>query len=88
MRLHAQTLVMNTRNKLYERSEDPTEGAIRFGLVESWRTWDYAMRNRYLFGANSFALVALGVILDILQHLGYIDPKNVKLQPLEIDEDE
>ena len=46
MRLHTQTLVMNTRNKLYEWCEEPTAGAFRFGLSECWRAWDYAMRRR------------------------------------------
>ncbi|KAI0094073.1 RdRP-domain-containing protein [Irpex rosettiformis] len=73
MRLHAAVLVDNTRKKLWEWKEEPTEGELRFGLVQAWRAWDFGMRNRGIFGANSFALVALGVICNILQTAGCID---------------
>ena len=75
MRLHASVLVDNTRKKLWEWKGEPTEGELRFGLVQAWRAWDFGMRNRGIFGANSFAIVALGVICSILQIAGCIDVK-------------
>ncbi|KAI0345277.1 RdRP-domain-containing protein [Trametopsis cervina] len=78
MRMHASVLVENTRKKLWVWKEDPTEGELRYGLVQAWRAWDFGMRNKGTFGANSFALVAFGVICNILQIAGCID---IKLNP-------
>ena len=78
MRLHSSVLVSNTRSKMFQWRENPTDGDLRYGLVQAWRAWDFGMRNRTTFGANSFAIVALGVIMDILQLAGCIVVKRDK----------
>lgn len=78
MRLNSAVLVQNIRAKMYQWRENPNEGDLRYGLVQAWRAWDFGMRNRATFGANSFAIVALGVICDILQTAGLIAVKRDK----------
>lgn len=75
MRMNSSVLVSNIRSKLCEWKEELTEGELRFGLVHAWRAWDFAMRNRTTFGANSFAIIALGLIFDILRTAGCIEVK-------------
>lgn len=87
MRLQAAVLVDNTRKKLWEWKEEPTEGELRYGLVQAWRAWDFGMRNTGVFGANSFAIVALGVICSILQTAGCIDVKATP-PPKDMDDDD
>lgn len=78
MRLNSTVLVQNIRAKMFQWRENPSEGDLRYGLLQAWRAWDFGMRNRATFGANSFALVALGVIFDVLQHAGCINVKRDK----------
>lgn len=80
MRLHAKALVDSVRRRLYvPPRDDPmgadATGAMRYGLQQAWLAWDYGMRNRHMFGANSFAVVALGVIGAVLADLGKITLK-------------
>ncbi|KAJ3536923.1 hypothetical protein NM688_g6770 [Phlebia brevispora] len=75
MRLHSSVVVNDTRRKLWVRTEASTVGGMRYGLGQAWLAWDFGMRNRAVFGANSFALIALGVILDILDFNGDINLK-------------
>lgn len=78
MRLHALVLASNVRRKLYIRAREPrvaTEGEVRYGLTQAWLAWDYGMRNRGHFGANSFALIALVAVGDALADLGLITLK-------------
>lgn len=78
MRLNSSVLVSNTRSKMFRWRENQSEGDLRYGLVQAWRAWDFATRNRSTFGANSFAIVALGVICDVLQLAGSIQVKRDK----------
>lgn len=75
MRLNSRVLVDDIRRKLYVRQLEPSLGAFRYGLRQAWLAWDFGMRNRGVFGANSFALIALRVILDILIDTGEITLK-------------
>ncbi|KAI0703549.1 RdRP-domain-containing protein [Cytidiella melzeri] len=87
MRLHATVLVDNIRKKLWEWKEEPSEGELRYGLVQAWRAWDFGMRNRGMFGASSFAIIALGVICNLLQTAGCIEVKS-KPTPRESDDED
>ncbi|KAH8099527.1 RdRP-domain-containing protein [Cristinia sonorae] len=88
MRLHSDMVVRSIRRKLYQPNL-PTEpfdrGAARYGLSQAWLAWDYAMRNRASFGANSFALIALDVILDILERFGDIYTVRQSQEKVEVD---
>jgi RNA-dependent RNA polymerase len=79
MRLHAKMLVDTIRRKFYGRVEDMAsdEGreAMQYGLQKAWWAWDFAMRNRHIFGANSFALIALAVIGTVLSDMGVVMTK-------------
>lgn len=74
MRLHAKMLADTVRKRLYRGVEDAQspEGAMRYGLKQAWLAWDYGMRNRGVFGANSFALIALAVMGTILSDMGVV----------------
>ena len=95
MRLHSEMLVRSIRRKLY-KPHDPLEpfdqGAARYGLSQAWLAWDFGMRNRSSFGANSFAFIALDVILDILERFGDItvrkSQEQVDVEPAEFESDE
>lgn len=82
MRLHAKTLVDSVRKKLYQHVKDPTTpeatGVMRYGLAQAWLAWDYGMRNRHIFGANSFSIIALGSIAAALSDMGKINMKREK----------
>ena len=79
MRLHTKMLVDSIRKKLYQHVKDPhtpeASGVMRYGLAQAWLAWDYGMRNRHIFGANSFAIIALGSIAAALADMGQIDMK-------------
>ncbi|KAI0822735.1 RdRP-domain-containing protein [Trametes gibbosa] len=72
MRLHSSDLVNNTRQSLYKPvdANNPEQGELLYGLSQAWLAWDFGQRNRTVFGARSFGLVALGVVLDTLTKLG------------------
>lgn len=71
MRLHSSVLVRDIRNKLSACTEDePTKGNLRFGLSQGWLAWDFGTRNKAIFGAKSFGLIALGVVFNMLEKLG------------------
>ncbi|KAI0782232.1 RdRP-domain-containing protein [Abortiporus biennis] len=78
MRVHAAVIVGGVQNKLYRQPVDhePSEDDLKNGLCKAWLAWDFGMRNRERFGANSFALIALGVIFTLLESLG-----DIKLNP-------
>ncbi|GJE87096.1 RdRP-domain-containing protein [Phanerochaete sordida] len=82
MRLHARVLVDGVRRRLYARVGDPADpaaqGQMRYNLKQGWLAWDYGMRNRHMFGASSFAVVALGVIGAALADMGQITLKPEK----------
>ena len=72
MRMHASELVRDTKHKLYRPADflNPEQGELLYGLSQAWLAWDFGMRNQTVFGARSFSLVALGVVLDTLSRLG------------------
>ncbi|KAI0780590.1 RdRP-domain-containing protein [Trametes elegans] len=72
MRLHSSGLVQEVRMRLYQPADvlNPEQGELLYGLSQAWLAWDFGMRNRGVFGASSFSLVALGVVLDTLHKLG------------------
>lgn len=83
MRLNSAVLVNDIRQKLYMKVDDPAPGQLRYGLGQAWLAWDFAMRNRGLFGANSFALITLGIIGDTLEGLGDISVRGDGVAPVE-----
>ncbi|KAI0373002.1 RdRP-domain-containing protein [Pilatotrama ljubarskyi] len=72
MRLHSSELVRDVKRRLYQPADvlNPEQGELLYGLSQAWLAWDFGMRNRTVFGARSFSLVALGVVLDTLTKLG------------------
>ena len=74
MRMHAKELARETKYKLYHPSDflNPDQGELLYGLSQAWLAWDFGTRNSSVFGARSFSLVALGVVLDTLSKLGGI----------------
>ncbi len=75
LRLNASVLVWDIRRRIYERTETPTAGELRYGLTQAWLAWDFGKRNKGIFGANSFTFIALAVIADILDTMGAVDVK-------------
>ncbi len=47
----------------------PPEEELRAALERAWAAWDFGMRNRTTFGAQSFALIGLGVVCDMIEKL-------------------
>lgn len=72
MRLHSMMLARDIGDKLFEqlKDRDPTTGELRYGLSQAWLAWDFSVRNRTAFGANSFGLIALRAIFNTLELLG------------------
>jgi RNA-dependent RNA polymerase len=66
MRLHALTLVKDVQRNLIESLENDVFEIIA-GLQLAWSAWDYSLRHRNEFGANSFGLIALGTVFDCLE---------------------
>ncbi|CDO73610.1 hypothetical protein BN946_scf185014.g80 [Trametes cinnabarina] len=72
MRLQSSELVRDVRRGLYQPADvlNPEQGELLYGLSQAWLAWDFGMRNKTVFGARSFSLVALGVVFDTLTKLG------------------
>ena len=82
MREHAEQLVRDVRfrrrglgapARCEREGEEAEEGELRAALGKAWAAWDFGMRNRGTFGANSFALVALMAIAEALEDLGAVN---------------
>ncbi|OCH86893.1 RdRP-domain-containing protein [Obba rivulosa] len=78
MRLHSSTLVGDISRKLRfarpaRSEEEPSRAQLLEGLSRAWLAWDFSTRNAEFFGAKSFGLIALGVILNTLKDLGGFD---------------
>lgn len=69
MRLHASTLVRDIRRNIVEDLATASQGEIIRGLEIAWQAWDFSLRNKNVFGGQSFGLVALGLIFDFLEKL-------------------
>ncbi|EGN95598.1 hypothetical protein SERLA73DRAFT_162413 [Serpula lacrymans var. lacrymans S7.3] len=79
MKAHASFLAHETRRdiRLLDTLEDASEGDIRKALLRAWTAWDLSLRKSdpgpdeaHCFGAHSFGLIALGIVLDCLEKLG------------------
>ena len=77
MREHVGPLVRSVRKGRRglgagEGGEEGGEEALS-ALARGWAAWDFGMRHRGTFGANSFALIGLGVVCDMLKRLDELD---------------
>jgi RNA-dependent RNA polymerase len=70
MRTHVQVLVQSSQRELVGGLENTSPDTIRIGLLKAWAAWDFSLRHGAEFGANSFGLIALGVVFDCLIKLG------------------
>ncbi|KAI0635910.1 RdRP-domain-containing protein [Trametes polyzona] len=71
MRVHATQLVRQLKHARLRAplAKDAGEKELVGALRRAWLAWDYGMRNRAVFGGRSFALVALGVVCEMLEKL-------------------
>lgn len=72
MRMHSSELARDTRFRLFRPNDmlNPEQGELLYGLSQAWLAWDFGTRNAHVFGARTFSLVALQVVLDTLYKLG------------------
>jgi RNA-dependent RNA polymerase len=64
MRLHAFNLVKDVQRNIIENLDNTFE--LIAGLQLAWSAWNFSLRHRNEFGANSFGLIALGTVFDCL----------------------
>ncbi|KAI1797142.1 RdRP-domain-containing protein [Ganoderma leucocontextum] len=77
MREHAAQLVRDVKHRRRglgaplqrDKDEAASDEELRAALEKAWAAWDFGMRNRTAFGAQSFALIGLGVVCDMLEKL-------------------
>ena len=70
MRLHASTLVKDVQRNLIEDLGDAVSVfELIAGLQLAWSAWNFSLRHRAEFGANSFGLIALATVIDCLDEL-------------------
>jgi RNA-dependent RNA polymerase len=69
MRTHAEVLVQNVQRELMNNLDNASADQIRNGLMKAWTAWEFSLRHSADFGANSFGLIALGIIFDCLEKL-------------------
>ncbi|KAI0064493.1 RdRP-domain-containing protein [Artomyces pyxidatus] len=72
MKLHVETLVKDIRNRILTDAAHADEERLKEGLKIAWDTWVWSQKNNDKEVIESFALVALGVVLDILKKLDAI----------------
>lgn len=71
MRENVGELVHQVRRKLLPSDDlTPSEEILRENLQSAWTAWGLSVQNTDLYGANSFGLIALGVVFDVLHKLG------------------
>jgi RNA-dependent RNA polymerase len=70
MRTHSQVLVQEVQRKLMNNLDNASTAQIQQGLMKAWNAWDFSLQHSNDFGANSFGLIALGIIFECLQKLG------------------
>lgn len=68
MRLNASSLMHETKRQLRKEWKKDNTG-VEKALAFAWRAWLYSSKNRSQFAANSFGLVALGLIFDALEEI-------------------
>lgn len=69
MQLNAFALVQETRRRLtqgWKRADNL--GAIE-AMSMAWRAWIFSVRNRMQFAANTFGLISLNIIFDVLNDI-------------------
>ena len=74
MRTHTETLVSNLRAQIVEvrslpSTAEETAEEVYGGLWDAWAMWSWAQHNREKPFIQSFSLVVLGLILELLEHL-------------------
>jgi RNA-dependent RNA polymerase len=70
MRTHSQVLVQEVQRGFMNNLDNAPAEQIQKGLTKAWNAWDFSLRHSKNFGANSFGLIALGIIFDCLEKLG------------------
>lgn len=80
MRLHATTLVKETKNQLLPQKESYDFKELVEGLRQAWRAWELSQKRPLNeAGASSFGFIALDIIFDVLERLT-ADSKNAGAQ--------
>ncbi|KAF8639230.1 hypothetical protein AX17_001715 [Amanita inopinata Kibby_2008] len=69
MRNHVGTLVQTIEKQFVDQSTEPGHMEWKGGLERAWYAWSCSQRHSNAFGANSFGLIALGMILVCLEKL-------------------
>jgi RNA-dependent RNA polymerase len=81
LKLQSETLVRDVRSHVVVASSAPgtgggggplTERQLRDGLRDAWAMWCWTQRHQHAEFVESFALIALGLILDCLKRLGIL----------------
>jgi RNA-dependent RNA polymerase len=70
MRMHAETLVNYLRVQIIGVLSPPTVEELSDGLRHSWAVWSWAQHHREEPFIQSFSLVALGLIFELLELFG------------------
>ncbi|TFK30151.1 RdRP-domain-containing protein [Coprinopsis marcescibilis] len=78
MRLHASTLVSDVQKDFKGKRQDESIDTHITGLSRAWRAWEYTQKHNDKFGANSFGIIALAVVMDCLDGLGEVLPTREK----------
>jgi RNA-dependent RNA polymerase len=69
MQTHSQVLVHDVQREMINSLDDASTLDIQQGLMKGWTAWNFSLHHSGDFGANSFGLIALGVIFDCLEKL-------------------
>jgi len=70
MRMQAEMLVRDLRAQIVPIDAPLVEEDLRRGLRDAWGVWCWAQHRREKPFIQSFSLVALGLVLDVLEQLG------------------
>ncbi|KIY50810.1 RdRP-domain-containing protein [Fistulina hepatica ATCC 64428] len=71
MRLHAFMLVDGLQRELVVKDK-PSDEELVFGIRRAWQCWKFSLEKADQWGAKSFGLMALGIVLDCLDKQGCI----------------
>ncbi|EPQ57890.1 RdRP-domain-containing protein [Gloeophyllum trabeum ATCC 11539] len=72
MKVHASTLVQEIQREWLKPEERNSSDGLRLGLYLAWQAWKYTINNAGRVdndAMNSFGLIALGVIFEVLDKL-------------------
>jgi RNA-dependent RNA polymerase len=70
MRTHTSVIVQDVQRELLDEITECSPTELVLGLEKAWTAWDFSLRCNAIRGANSFGLIALGVVFDCLEKLG------------------